>query len=185
MAKPAHSIDVRPEDVQEIVCLYCAHRQQVGRRAMSVTCKACHKPLKLDDMTFNQYAARRSIDTCGAVVVEKKGQVVSDRVLCGDLVARGRIKANIVCRGTMMVGPDAEIHGNVIAKVLAVGAGAVLEGHYRIGYADQPADKPTVTVAGGTATKVTPPPGEAKPESAQTAAPAPAEPPPEAIIPDA
>src|SRR5688500_14488286 len=99
MAKPAHSIDVRPEDMHTIVCLYCAHTQEVSRRAMSVTCKACHKPLKLDDMTFNQYAARRSIDTCGIVVIEKKGQVVSERLLCGGLVARGRIKANIVSRG--------------------------------------------------------------------------------------
>jgi hypothetical protein len=182
MAKPAHSIDVRPEDVQTIVCLYCAHTQEVGRRAMSVTCKACHKPLKLDDMTFNQYAARRSIDTCGIVVIEKKGQVVSDRLLCGGLVARGRIKANIVSRGPILVGPEAEIRGDVIAPTLAVGAGAVLEGHYRIGYPDQPIAKPTVNVATNKPAATTPPSGE---QPAQVAAPAPANEPSLPDIPDA
>lgn len=148
MAKPAHSIDVRPEDQQTIVCLYCALAQEVSRRAITVTCKACHKRLTLDDMTFNQYASKRSIDTCGIVIVEKKGQVVaSERLLCGGLVARGRIKANIVSRGPILVGPDAEIRGDVIAPTLAVGAGAVLEGNYRIGYPDQPAGKPTTVVA--------------------------------------
>lgn len=183
MAKqPAHSIDVRPEDVQTIVCLYCAHSQEVGRRAMSVTCKACHKPLKLDDMTFNQYAARRSIDTCGIVVIEKKGQVVSDRLLCGGLVARGRIKANIVSRGPILVGPDAEIRGDVIAPTLAVGAGAVLEGNYRIGYPDQPLAKPTVNVATKPATTATPATAD---QPTQTAALAPASEPELPDIPDA
>lgn len=184
MAKPAHSIDkrahsidVKPEDVQTIICLYCATPQEVGRRAMTVTCKSCNKPLKLDDITFNQYAARRSIDTCGIVVIEKKGQVVSDRLLCGGLVARGRVKATIVSRGPILVGPEAEIRGDVIAPTLAVGAGAVLEGHYRIGYPDQPAEVPTVRIAGGQPTTPAPKPAVAtKPElpplPAQPAAPA-------------
>lgn len=178
MAKtpPQHSIDVRPEDQQTIICLYCAHAQEVGRRAKSVTCKACNKPLKLDDMSFNQYAARRSIDTCGIVVIEKKGQVVSDRLLCGGLVARGRVKANIVSRGPILVGPEAEVRGDVVAPTLAVGAGAVLEGNYRIGYPDQPANVPTVTIAGGTATKPSGATPVAKPDAtpdspAQTAEP--------------
>ena len=182
MAKPAHSIDVRPEDLQTIVCLYCAHSQEVGRRAMSVTCKACHKALKLDDMTFKEYAARRSIDTCGIVVIEKKGQVVSDRLLCGGLVARGRVKANIVSRGPILVGPEAEIRGDVIAPTLAVGAGAVLVGNYRIGYPDQPAGKPTTVVA---ASKPASNAAAGIDQPAQSAAPAPASEPEPLDIPDA
>ena len=147
MAKAAHSIDVRPEDQQTIVCLYCAHAQDVARRAMSVTCRQCRKPLKLDDLSINKYEARRAIETCGIVVIERKGQVVSDRLLCGGLVARGRIKGNIVSRGPILVGPDAEIRGDVVAPTLAVGAGAVLEGNYRIGYPDQPVGRPTTAVA--------------------------------------
>jgi cytoskeletal protein CcmA (bactofilin family) len=137
MSKPGE-IPMRPEDLQTIVCLYCAKTQEVGRRAMTITCKFCHKPLKLEDLSFKGYEARRAIDTCGIVVIEKKGQVVTDRVLCGGLVARGRVKGNIISRGPVLVGPEAEIRGDVVAPTLAVGAGAVLHGHYRIGYPDEP-----------------------------------------------
>lgn len=137
MSKPGE-IPMRPEDLQTIVCLYCAKTQEVGRRAMTITCKFCHKPLKLEDLSFKGYEARRAIDTCGIVVIEKKGQVITDRVLCGGLVARGRVKGNIISRGPVLVGPEAEIRGDVVAPTLAVGAGAVLHGHYRIGYPDEP-----------------------------------------------
>ena len=162
MCKPGEP-NVRPEDLQTIICLYCAHAQDVGRRAMSVTCKQCRKPLKLDDLTINKYEARRTIDTCGIVVIEKKGQVVSDRLLCGGLVARGRIKGNIVSRGPILVGPDAEIRGDVVAPTLAVGAGAVLEGNYRIGYPDQPVGKPTAQIAAMTSPSIS----GAKPPAAE------------------
>jgi len=138
----------RPEEVQTVVCLYCGKQQEVGRRAMSITCKFCSKSLRLEDITFRGYEARRAVDTCGLVVVEKKGQVVSERLLCGGLVARGRVKGNIVSRGPVLVGPEAEIRGDVVAPTLAVGAGAVLHGHYRIGYSDDA--KPATTPASPT-----------------------------------
>ena len=140
MNKPGE-IPIRPEDLQTIICLYCAKSQDVGRRAMTITCKFCSKPLKLEDLSFKGYEARRAIDTCGIVVIEKKGQVITDRVLCGGLVARGRVKGNIISRGPVLVGPEAEIRGDVVAPTLAVGAGAVLHGHYRNGYPEE-MDKP-------------------------------------------
>ena len=123
-----------PDDRSTIVCLYCNRPQEVGRRAMSVTCKFCNKSLKLEDITFKKYEARRVIDTCGVVTVEKKGNVVAtEKVNCGGLVVRGKLKATIISRGPVMVGPEAEIRGDVTAPTLAVGAGAILEGHYDIG----------------------------------------------------
>jgi cytoskeletal protein CcmA (bactofilin family) len=149
MSRPGE-VPIRPEDLQTIVCLYCAKQQEVGRRAMTITCKFCHKPLKLEDLTFKGYEARRAIDTCGIVVIEKKGQVISERLLCGGLVARGRVKGNIISRGPVLVGPEAEIRGDVVAPTLAVGAGAVLHGHYRIGYPEVD-DKPTSQTMTGAA----------------------------------
>jgi cytoskeletal protein CcmA (bactofilin family) len=155
MSKPGE-IPIRPEDQQTIICLYCAKSQEVGRRAMTITCKFCHKPLKLEDLSFKGYEARRAIDTCGIVVIEKKGQVITDRVLCGGLVARGRVKGNIISRGPVLVGPEAEIRGDVVAPTLAVGAGAVLHGHYRIGYPEEP-DKGTAATKTGPAAVATSP----------------------------
>jgi len=43
------------------------------------------------------------------------------------------VKSAVVSKGPVLVGPEAEIKGNVTAPSLAVGAGAVLEGRYSIG----------------------------------------------------
>ncbi len=121
-------------DDQVIVrCLYCEKPQPIARRAMSITCRYCNKPLRLEDVSFNKYEARRSVETCGVITIEKRGQIVADRVLCGGLVVRGRIKGNITSRGLVLVGPEAEIKGDVTAPAIAIGAGAILEGNYQIG----------------------------------------------------
>ncbi|MDP9172785.1 MAG: polymer-forming cytoskeletal protein [Planctomycetota bacterium] len=121
------------DDGVNIVCLHCGKSQQVARRAMSVVCRFCHKSLRLEDIPFKQYEARRSVETCGVVTIEKKGNVVADRILCGGLVVRGKMKGNVLSRGPVLVGPEAEIKGDVTAPTLAVGAGAILEGNYTIG----------------------------------------------------
>jgi hypothetical protein len=118
-----------PDDRHVVVCLYCDKPQEVGRKTQSMTCKFCNKSLRLQDMPYKGYEARRSIETCGIVTVEKKGNVVvTDHILCGGLVVRGKVKGNILSRGPVMVGPEAEIKGDVTAPALAVGAGAVLDG---------------------------------------------------------
>ncbi|HEY2586646.1 MAG TPA: polymer-forming cytoskeletal protein [Tepidisphaeraceae bacterium] len=122
-----------PDDRSTIVCLYCNKPQEVGRKAMSVTCKFCHKSLRLEDMRFKEYQARRVIETCGIVTVEKKGNVIADKINCGGLIVRGKIKGTVVSRGPVLVGPEGEIRGDVTAPTLAVGAGAILEGTYDIG----------------------------------------------------
>ena len=122
-----------PDDRSTIICLYCSRPQEVGRKAMSVTCKYCNKSLRLEDIRFKEYQARRVIDTCGIVTIEKKGNVVADKINCGGLIVRGKVKGTIHSRGPVLIGPEAEIRGDVTAPALAVGAGAILEGNYEIG----------------------------------------------------
>ncbi len=121
-----------------IRCLYCNKPQDVPRRAMQITCKHCYKSLRVEDVLIKSYEARRSIDTCGVVVVEKRGNVVADRILCGGLIVRGKVKSSVQSRGTVLVGPDADLIGDVTAPSLAIGAGAVLNGYYRINQPEEP-----------------------------------------------
>ena len=121
------------EDKQAITCLHCGRIQEVGRRAMSMTCRFCNKALKLEDVQFKGYEARRVVETCGVVTVERKGNLITDRVTCGGMIVRGKVKGAVTSRGPVLVGPEAEIKGDVNAPTLAVGAGAILEGHYDIG----------------------------------------------------
>ncbi len=140
MAIPLEPIPNSPagDERTTIICLHCSQSQPVARKALTVVCKYCHKSLRLEDLPIKDYQARRSVETCGVVTVEKKGQIVADRVLCGGMVIRGKVKATITSRGPVLVGPDAEIKGDVLAPTLAVGAGAILEGQYRIGYSENP-----------------------------------------------
>jgi hypothetical protein len=128
----------QPEDRATIICLYCAKPQEVSRRAVTVTCKFCNRSLRLTDEPIKAYTARRNLDTCGVVTVEKKGQiVVTDKIHCGGIVVRGKVKGAIVSRGPVLVGPEAEIRGDIKAPTIAIGAGAILEGNYEIGNLDR------------------------------------------------
>ena len=184
MAAPLRTSQGSPDDRQTITCLYCGKPQEVARRAMSVTCKFCHKSLKLEDITIKQYEARRQVATCGVVTVEKKGSAVTDTIKCGGLIVRGKVKGTVEAHGPVLIGPEAEVKGDVSAPTLAVGAGAVLEGQYQIGPKegeggtpaelpdasspttptadDKPAPPPKPTVAKPTVAKPTPQPPAAK-----------------------
>lgn len=126
------------EDRITVICLHCEKPLEVPRKVITFTCKYCHKPLRLEDVQFKTYEARRVIETCGVVTVEKKGNVVADKVHCGGMIVRGKIKGHVTSRGPVLVGPDAEIKGNVTAPSIAIGPGAILEGDYRIGQAADP-----------------------------------------------
>lgn len=130
---PLPTQPIPPEDRATIACLFCGGIQEVGKRAMTITCRHCNKSLKLEDIKIAQYQARRQLDTLGVVVVEKSGQAICDRILCGGLVVRGKVRGTISSRGPVLIGPEAEVKGDVTAPSLAVGAGAVLSGQYKIG----------------------------------------------------
>src|SRR5258705_1371171 len=131
MSPSEYSVPV-PSDRTAILCLHCGKPQEVGRKAMSVTCKFCYISLKLEDVKITRYEARRVIETCGTVTIDKKGHVVSD-VRCVNLVLRGKLKGDVVGLRNVEVAGDAELKGDVTAGALNVAPGAMLEGFYRIG----------------------------------------------------
>ena len=131
----ALSLNFRAADMQHIACYHCGGLQEVGRRAQTVTCRKCSKPLQIADVKIKAYDARRKVQTTGSVVVEKKGQIMADSVECGGLVVRGQVKAKngLTVRGTVLIGAESTVTGNLAAHRLAVGAGATLQGFYCIG----------------------------------------------------
>src|SRR5690349_1953037 len=131
MPPPSTSVPP-PDDRLTITCLHCDKQQEVGRKAMSITCKFCSKALKLEDIPIKDYQARRVIETVGVVTVDKKSSAIAN-LNVGGLIVRGKVKGNVKSRGPVFVGPEAEIKGDVVAPAIAVGAGAILEGKYEIG----------------------------------------------------
>src|SRR5690606_7942193 len=130
------------EDRMTVICLHCEKPLEVARKSISVTCKHCHKSLTFQDIQYKKYESRRSIETLGVVTIERKANVVSPRIQCGGAVIRGQVKGHITSRGPILVGPEAEVKGNVTAPTIAIGAGAILDGDYRIGPKDTPPEPP-------------------------------------------
>jgi hypothetical protein len=122
-----------PDDGRVILCTYCDKSQGVSRLAKTITCRYCYKRLNLEDANIQHHDARRALETCGSVVVDKKGTVIAGRVHCASLEARGKIKADVISRGPVKVAAGAEIKGDVTAPAISVAAGAVLQGHFVIG----------------------------------------------------
>ena len=136
MATTANKKDYKvpaPDDGILIICLHCDREQTVSKRALSVTCKYCSKSLKLEPVTIKQYEARRAIETCGMVTVEKKGNVVADRINCGTLIVKGKVKGDVKARTQVFLDENAEIKGDIVASYLAIGPGASIEGKLTIG----------------------------------------------------
>jgi len=119
-----------------IRCFHCDAPQQVSRRALTVNCKSCHKTLKIEPITIKDYQARRAIETCGTLTIERKGNVFADRIACGSLVLRGRLRGHVVSRGPVAVAAEAELRGSITAPSIAVGEGAIIEADWKIGAAD-------------------------------------------------
>src|ERR1700689_1159644 len=86
-------------DGQRICCIYCRHWQLIPRRAVSARCKHCSRQLRLDSLSINLHQARKTIETCGALTIEKEGNVFSERVLCGTLIVHGKIRSEVLCHG--------------------------------------------------------------------------------------
>ena len=128
-----------PQDRQTILCVHCHQPMEIGVHAMSAPCRHCGKPLLFEDIHINSHELkRRLLETYGQIVVEKKGTCNADQIHCGGMVVHGKVNGHVTCDGPVRVGSRAEIRGDVTAPALAVDAGAILEGAYRIGTGPSP-----------------------------------------------
>jgi hypothetical protein len=117
-----------PTSGRMVVCIYCRRSQEVGTLAMSIPCRFCHRPLALEDVRIAGYAARRFIETCGAVIIEPGGDVTVNSITCASLELAGRLKGDVVCLGRAVITATGILQGDITTPVLAVAAGARLRG---------------------------------------------------------
>jgi hypothetical protein len=121
------------DDRIAIVCFYCGKEQHVGRRAMSLPCRFCHKSLRVENISLNRYEARKLIETCGSITIENSGNVLADQLTCGSLVVRGQLKGNVISRGPVVLDASACVRGDISAPSLTIIEGARIDGRCRIG----------------------------------------------------
>lgn len=79
-----------------------------------------------------------SLKTRGDLRVEKGSKIKAD-VEAANAIVAGQIKGNVTIQNNLELGSTAVIEGNIVAKVLSIEPGAILNGHCLVSMAEHPA----------------------------------------------
>lgn len=108
---------------------------------MSLPCPHCHKALTVEDLVVSGYTAVTKVQTCGKLIVKRKGRVAATTVEAHEGLkidgALGAIKG-VQTGGVVTLGAKSEWRGDCTAPAMVVKAGAVvLGGYWKIGSNDE------------------------------------------------
>jgi hypothetical protein len=114
-----------------IRCYHCRHRFEVGGRAMTTSCPKCSKSLLVDDVEVKTLEAVRKIQTCGRLVVRKKGHVIAQHVEAhGGIEVEGIMEANVLSGSTVKICAKAVWKGGCNAPSIIIEDGCRIAGGY-------------------------------------------------------
>ena len=123
----------RKPSQKSIVCPSCGGSQEAAPTAQSVVCKHCNVSIKVGDQKISQYAANVSLETCGALSIDKKGAlVVQKRVVAAELTLKGSLKGNAMIYGLAHIASSGQMVGDLKARMLQVDDGAALKGYIEV-----------------------------------------------------
>lgn len=85
---------------RSVQCYHCRRRFEVGVRAVTVSCPGCHKRLVIEDLVIKNAQAYTKLQTCGRVVVQRRGHVMASLVEAhAGIEVLGVLEANAVTGG--------------------------------------------------------------------------------------
>jgi cytoskeletal protein CcmA (bactofilin family) len=102
----------------------------VSLRTMSTTCPKCNKAIKVEDVTVKTYLPVNDLQTCGKVMIVKKGRVVAKRIMSGEgIVCEGAMEGSIETEGDVVLGPKSSWKGEYLfSRSLTIADGAKVLG---------------------------------------------------------
>jgi len=117
----------KPQTPRPVQCYHCRHRFEVGAMTQSTVCPSCHKSLVVEDVVVSTLKAVRKIQTCGRLIVQKKGHVIATLVeALGGVEVDGVLDAAVVAEGPVHLGKSARWKGDCRAPRLSAEAGCVI-----------------------------------------------------------
>lgn len=112
-------------------CYHCRHRFEVSWQTLSASCPKCSRALTLEDIVIKNAYSVRKIQTCGRLVVEKKGRVVCQTVeAIGGVEVEGYLEANVQSGGPVKIGAKAQWKGDLAAPSVEVELGGRIDKGY-------------------------------------------------------
>jgi hypothetical protein len=98
---------------------------------MTTSCPGCNKPVLVDDVVVNKLEAVRKIQTCGRVVVQKKGRIHAQLVEAHEGVdVEGIMEANVLSGGPVRISAKAHWKGDCQAPAVAIELGCQIAGGF-------------------------------------------------------
>lgn len=114
-----------------VQCYHCVERFDVPARAMSISCPWCYRRVTLDDLVVKDTCWTSRLQTCGRLVVHRKGSLVASLIEAREgIEVLGHVEGKLVSGGPVLIGPRARVKGDVQAPSVWVEPGAVIEGGY-------------------------------------------------------
>jgi len=114
-----------------VQCYHCRKRFQVGDQAMTIPCPSCHKAVTVDDVVVKTLKAVLKLQTCGRVVVQKKGRVTAQLVEAHRGVeVEGVMEANVLSGGPVLIRAKAQWKGDCRAPSVAIELGSTIQSGY-------------------------------------------------------
>ena len=119
----------RPGASRQVRCYHCSEPIEVSETALSLSCPCCCKRIVIQDLVVSGIYAGTKVQTCGRVVVERKGELSAAYVQAsGGVFVDGSIKANVRSLGPVVIGAKARWRGDCEAPKIEIEPGAVVEG---------------------------------------------------------
>ena len=110
----------------------CGHLFEVGASAQSTSCPSCYKPVIVSDIIVNAFKAVTKVQTCGRIVIQKKGRVIAELVVANSgIEVDGIIDAKrVYSAGTVSIGAKAQWKGECHAPAVQIAEGATIANSY-------------------------------------------------------
>lgn len=104
----------KPKAVRSVTCPHCSTGFDISRKAMSVRCPRCTRPLAFEDLRLDS-KIKGDVSTMGTVHLGEQGEMVG-RLICGQLENEGRVEGNIVVYGRVELASSSLATGQLSAR---------------------------------------------------------------------
>jgi len=111
-------------------CPHCGEKFEAARRAMTLKCPHCAKPIRFEDVVFNR-SSSETLTTLGRVRITRRGSV-QGVINCSELLIEGAMHGTAHVRGKAVVGAKAILSGTLHTQAIAVEAGGRIRGTLHI-----------------------------------------------------
>ncbi len=123
------------QPTRAVTCYHCHRGFDAAARALTLSCPRCYKPLRLDDVSIKGVHHAARLETCGRLVIERKGWVMAASIYAGaGIELHGALEAKAIVTPTLWVGPKARVRGDIRARALTLELGALVDtSHFDVG----------------------------------------------------